>query len=220
MAQDSNNDDNAEAVVLVHGVWMTGFEMALLRWRLRRRGYRCYRFHYPSLRGRPAENVRRLEEFVTRLDEPVVHLVGHSLGGRLILELLQQKRISGCGRVVCLGTPFGGSGVARWFARRRVLRWLLGRAVSVLTTPAAPWRGACDVGVIAGTRNCGLGRLVARMPPGDGTVAVAETRLDGVQCCELPVTHMGLVISATVADEVWRFLRTGEFAGQPEASAA
>jgi hypothetical protein len=48
--------------------------------------------------------------------------------------------------------------------------------------------------------------------PNDGTVAVSETRLDGAtDHVTLPVTHMGLLISRNVADQIGAFLKRGEF---------
>ncbi|PKL94433.1 MAG: alpha/beta hydrolase, partial [Gammaproteobacteria bacterium HGW-Gammaproteobacteria-8] len=70
-----------------------------------------------------------------------------------------------------------------------------------------------EVGAIAGTASFGLGRLFARLePPHDGTVSVAETRIDGLaDHLELPVSHTGLVLSRPVADAVARFLHQGRF---------
>jgi hypothetical protein len=67
--------------------------------------------------------------------------------------------------------------------------------------------------MIAGVRPVGLGRLVGGLePPHDGTVAVAETRVDGLadHVC-LPVTHTGMLIAPGVAAHAARFLLTGGF---------
>ena len=69
--------------------------------------------------------------------------------------------------------------------------------------------------VIAGDRAKGLGGLFATLDgASDGTVAVAETRLEGLtDHCVLPASHSGLVLSAEVAAHTARFLREGRFAG-------
>lgn len=207
--------ETAEAVVLVHGIWMTGYELFWLRYRLRRCGFRCYRFHYPSLRRNPAANVRRLRAFVDRIDAPVVHYVGHSLGGRVILDMLASDPPPRPGHVVCLGTPVQGSHVACWFARRRVLRGLLGNASEVLTTPHGDRPQGRSLGVIAGTRGIGVGRLVPGTPePNDGVVAVAEAYLEGAGFCGLPVSHVGMAISNKVAARICQFLKSGRFADE------
>jgi hypothetical protein len=70
-----------------------------------------------------------------------------------------------------------------------------------------------ELGVIAGTLNRGLGRIVNRhVAPSDGTVYVDETRLDGVkESLTVPVSHVGLPFSAEVARYTAQFLRCGHF---------
>jgi hypothetical protein len=67
--------------------------------------------------------------------------------------------------------------------------------------------------VIAGTRSMGLGRFFAGFrEPNDGTVAVRETRIEGAtDHVELPVSHMGMMLSARVARHTAHFLRDGRF---------
>ena len=74
-----------------------------------------------------------------------------------------------------------------------------------------------EVGMIAGSRGMGLGLLVGGTSgAGDGTVAVSETRADGLQDhLVLPVTHTGLLFSRSVARQVTSFLRSGSFSGTP-----
>ena len=73
--------------------------------------------------------------------------------------------------------------------------------------------GAVRGGVIAGDRAFGMGRLIGPLPkPNDGTVTVAETRLPGAtDHIVLPVTHLSMLWSGAVADEVIAFLRDGRF---------
>ena len=68
--------------------------------------------------------------------------------------------------------------------------------------------------MIAGTKPVGLGGLVAGLAePHDGTVAVSETRLDGLaDHVELYVSHTGLVFSSRAAELTTQFLRHGRFA--------
>ena len=201
-----------EAVVCVHGIWMTGHEHLLLRRWLRRSGYRTYRFRYPSVLGDPAANVQRLRRFVAGLDEPVVHFLGHSLGGRLILEMMDRDPPPQPGHVVCLGTPCNGSYAAAWLDRWPLARWLLGRARPVLVHGYGRWEGERAVGVIAGNRGFGPGRVLPGFRgPSDGTVAVGETRLPGADHLELPVSHTGFLLSRRAAEQTCQFFDTGTF---------
>ena len=75
------------------------------------------------------------------------------------------------------------------------------------------WRHPAPLGVVAGSQSLGLGRLVGSLPaPNDGTVAVAETRLDGAtDMVVLPVSHVGLLLSEAVVAATACFLDHGAF---------
>ena len=79
-----------EAVVLVHGIWMSGIEMSLLRYRLQRCGYKTYQFHYASLRQTPAENAVALNRFLKKIKSTQIHLLAHSLGGIVLMHLFHR----------------------------------------------------------------------------------------------------------------------------------
>lgn len=203
------------AVVLVHGLWMSGWDLSLLRWRLSRAGFRTYRFSYPSVRGSPAENAGRLAQLVQGLQAPELHLVAHSLGGLVVRYLFAEHPVQPPGRIVTLGTPHCGSEAAARLRRRRLGPKLLGRSVDQgLLGPLPEWQGQRELGSIAGDRRLGLGRLLAGDLPGpnDGTVAVAETRLPGMSDhLVVHASHMGLVVSREAARQTLHFLRHGRF---------
>ncbi|HSM69691.1 MAG TPA: alpha/beta hydrolase, partial [Xanthomonadales bacterium] len=90
---------------------------------------------------------------------------------------------------------------------------LLGHSRDLLAEGAGAVSQAWTCGMIAGTRGIGLGRLTgARLGPGDGTVAMDETRHQMVsERLELPVSHTGLLVSRTVAEQAAHFLANGHF---------
>ena len=55
---------SSEAVVLVHGLFRNGWEMALLRLRLAAVGYRTVQFTYPTVRLSPEKNAKDLQAFI------------------------------------------------------------------------------------------------------------------------------------------------------------
>ena len=203
----------AEAVVLVHGLWVHGVAMALIRRRLARSGFRAVSFSYPSVRLGLAENAERLAAFCRGLQSPRVHLVGHSLGGLIALGALDG--VPGCGRIVTLGTPYAGSHAAKRLARLPGGRAALGRSMPEWLEAARPsLDGRAEIGVIAGRRPLGLGCLVAPdLPrPCDGVVSVEETRLPGMRDhVVLDVSHSGMLVSRAVARQIGAFLRDGCF---------
>ncbi len=205
-----------EAVVLVHGIWMTGFEMLLLRYRLYRCGYRTYQFHYPSLCRKPAENAASLNRFLEKISADRVHLLAHSLGGIVLMHLFYAFSQQNPGRVVMLGTPAKGSELARRFYRKQGLRLLLGHACEQGLLGGAPdWPKERELGLIVGDRAFGMLAQLFGGPlekPSDGTVRVAETRIEQARdVLRLPVTHFSMLANRRVAAAVCRFLRTGKF---------
>lgn len=205
-----------DTVVLVHGLWVHGIAMELMRRRIARCGYRALGYSYPSMRLTLTENAERLARYCLDLAAPRVHFVGHSLGGLIVLRMLEHATGFAPGRVVLTGTPFAESFAARRLARLPGGRAALGRSMrewleSVRPTPD----GGCEMGVIAGKLPVGIGRLVAPdLPrPNDGVVSVAETRLPAMRDhIVLNVSHSGMLISRAVAGQICAFLRDGRFA--------
>jgi pimeloyl-ACP methyl ester carboxylesterase len=205
--------------VYVHGLWLTGFEGGLLRRRLARDlNAETRAFSYPSVLSSMADNARALAEFLHGIRADTLHLVGHSLGGLVILKLFEQGYGADLapGRIVLLGSPLAGSRTAHNVARLPFGRRILGRGVEeeLLNARERRWNGQRELGVIAGSLSIGLGRLVGVAgAPGDGTIFVDETKLPGIsQHLVLRVSHTGLPLSAEVARQSAAFLRTGHFA--------
>ncbi len=203
-----------ETVVLVHGLWMNGMEMGLLRRRLQRAGYLTRRFSYSSTASTLVENAMDLNRFVHSIDSPVIHFVCHSLGGLVVRHLFHEYPDQKPGRIVTLGTPHQPSSAARQLSRFFPSRILLGKSLKQgLLGQTPPWRGPRDLGSIAGKLRFGMGMFIPNIPrPSDGTVAVAETRLEGAaDHIVLPASHFGLLFSKSVLDQTVHFLRQGRF---------
>ena len=201
----------APQVLLVHGIWNARHWLAPFAMRLRRQGLAPELFGYDSVLRDPEHAGDRLIARLRR--RPVELLVGHSLGGLVILEALRRAPDLPVKRVVCVGSPLCGSGVVAAMAGRPALPLLLGRSRGILETGCAPWQGPAAVGVVAGNRARGVGGWFARMEgESDGTVSVAETRLPGLaDHCIVAASHSGLVLSADAARQTARFLLDGRF---------
>jgi pimeloyl-ACP methyl ester carboxylesterase len=203
------------AVVAVHGVWMRGASLNILRRRLGQHGFEVHIFNYPSVTADLAANGARLAAFIARVPGDTVHLLGHSLGGVLIAAMLEKHSPARLGRVVCLGPPFAGSRTAERLARLPGGNRLIGRSLGDLLTRGGygAWRAPQEIGIIAGRVPIGFGQLLGGFrEPNDGTVAIAETQLAGAHDhLVMPVAHSVLAWSPRVADQVEHFFRTGRF---------
>lgn len=202
-----------EAIVLVHGLWMKGPEMFLLRKRLRKAGYCVYQFSYRSLASDLAGNARKLQQFLQQVNEECVHFVAHSLGGLVVRCLLHDFPEQRPGRIVTLGTPHSGSDVAEWMTQSSLLRRLLGRSLPALTGEVYPWQGERELGSVAGTLGIGVGMMLRDLPqPNDGTVTVESTRLPEMSDhVTVNASHMGLLFSREGVKQIIAFLSTGHF---------
>ena len=206
-------------VVYVHGLWQRGAESHWLRRRLAQDlAAEARTFSYPSVAGDAAQNARGLTEMLGEIRADTLHLVGHSLGGLVILKAFEDEeglRRLPPGRIVLLGSPLRGSRAARNFAKLPFGEQIMGRGVreELLQTRERRWSGSRDLGVVAGDLGFGMGRLVGAMGgPSDGTITVEETQIDGAaDRVVLRVSHTGMLFSAKVASAAGTFLRTGRF---------
>ncbi|MFT4256820.1 MAG: alpha/beta fold hydrolase [Pseudoxanthomonas sp.] len=199
-------------VLLVHGLLNGNFWLWRLALRLRGAGFEPEVFTYSSLLEGPQRAVPKLVARLRR--RPVDALVGHSLGGLIGLQALREAPQLPVSRVVCLGSPLRGSRTARALHASGTGRVLLGRSGALLaSTGMGEWQGAAQVGVVAGNRSLGAGRLFARFDEGsDGTVGLDETRIPGLtDHVIVPASHSGLVFSAEAAAQVAHFLHEGRF---------
>jgi pimeloyl-ACP methyl ester carboxylesterase len=204
------------AVVYVHGLWMPGEESLVLKTRLSREfGLALHAFRYSAATTAMNLISERLAEFVHALASPEVHFVGHSLGGLVIYRFLERFPDQPPGRVVFLGTPSVASRAAEHAARFAPIAHLMGQSVAeeLLQPRERRWSQARALGIVAGTQPLGLGQLLAHFrEPNDGTVAVSETRMPGAtDHISLPVSHLGMLVSARVAHQTGRFLTYGHF---------
>ena len=202
-----------EAVILVHGLWMGGWAMQGLRLLLSRRGFAATALDYRSMAQGLDEHTRRLAARIAELPQPALHLVGHSLGGLVILRYLRTYGEQRIGRIVLLGSPVRSCMAGLRFANLAGGERLLGTSRDIWRSLPDDYRPQCELGVIAGSRPWGLGRLVMRLPgTNDGVVRLEETEVTGMRDrIVLSVSHSGMLASARVAREVAAFLERGAF---------
>lgn len=202
--------DKDQAIIFVHGLWMTGMEFFYLRLKFRKQGYRVYTFHYSSIFTSPENNAEKLACFMRKVNEPEVHFVAHSLGGIVLSYLCQRQQLPTPCKVILLASPVNGSTVARSMVRHRIFRIMLGKSIINGLLDAPGWNCRCPTCVIAGSGRFGMGRFLA---PGameltnDGTVNQSETAIKTATESHLVHhTHFSLLWSKPVFTIMLSFL--------------
>lgn len=201
----------SERVLLLHGIWMRGFMMARLSKQLQAQGYVTEVIDYPSISKGADQCAQDLRARLAQYRDAQVHIVGHSLGG--LVALLATQDEARPGRTVCLGSPLTGSAAAKTLST--FAPWMMGQSRERLLHGLGEWRGAREVGVIAGRVPFGAALLLGGLNgESDGTVGVDETRLPGIQDhAVIAATHTGLPFSDEAIALTTAFLRSGRFAG-------
>jgi len=200
-------------IVLVHGLWNRGWMMARLAKRLRSRGHQVRVFSYPTRGDNLEGHADKLHSFVCEQRTAECHLVGHSMGGLVILNMLSRYDDLPPGRVVLMGTPVRGSNVVRRMERLPGHGFIFGKARENLLNGFQFSPPGHETGTIRGTREFGFGQIAGKQAePNDGSVCVSETELDGLKdTVDLEVSHSEMLISAEVAEQVGHFLLSGKF---------
>jgi pimeloyl-ACP methyl ester carboxylesterase len=203
-------------VVYVHGLWLPGEESLILRRRLAQEfGFKLHSFRYYSSSSTMSDIIANLDAFVRALGATTVHFVGHSLGGLVIYRFLERFPEQPPGRAVFLGVPCVASRAAETVGRFAPAAQLMGPSVAeeLLQPRARRWTHARPLGIVAGSQAFGLGQFLARFDEqSDGTIAVSETRMPGAtDYLVLPVSHLGMLLSARVARQTGQFLSHGRF---------
>lgn len=200
-------------VVLVHGLWMNSLAMLPLAWRLQVCGFRVARHGYRSVSRGLRENAQSLAA-TCRKTHGRLHLVGHSLGGLVIMAMMQDYPEIPVQRVVLVGSPYADSAAAHRVGRFAWSRRVIGRTMrDWLQQPRPAVPAGVELGVIAGEGAVGLGRILAGLPPpNDGVVMLEETRVPGAaDSIVLQASHSAMLVSASVARAVCAFLEHGKF---------
>lgn len=220
---------HSNPVILLHGLHHAPFIMQPLAKRLQAQGLVTHQYGYHSLRDSIKTNSKRLNTWLEQHHQPdqPIDLVGHSLGGLIIRDFIVHYPQWQIGRCVTLGTPHLGSICADYIWR--LAPAIVGQSYTdALDGSVAPLPEHITLGVIAGNQPFGLGQFILRYHNRklrqqnnpllddylvhDGTVYLKETKLEAAtDHLLLPVSHTGMLVNATVAEQTAYFLANGTF---------
>ncbi len=218
MLPAESDAQDAEHVVLLHGLGRSPRAMKRMAEFLKGAGYITHNVGYPS-RDEPAAKL--LEYLGARLD-PLgetadrVHFVTHSAGGIMTRGYLAARPDYPVGRAVFLSPPNQGSQLATEVTSYALVRAVMGPLARELRNdPNALPRTLpppyYPVGILTGSQSYSpLSWLI----PGtdDGIVAVEEARLEGMaDFLVLHRNHTWIMNSADVQYQTLHFLKHGKF---------
>ncbi len=193
-------------VVVLHGLYMSGFVMRPLCARLRRDGFDIFNLSYNTLVPNKSEIFNQIDDFIGG-DQAA--LVCHSMGGLVARAYLENNSANATNveKVITLGTPHKGSHIARQM-QQHGLDALLRNSVEYLLSENYDWPFNAKLYSIAGDLPIGLMPLLAKGSQSDGTVLLEETRLAGMAEHKVfRLSHTSLIYSRKVMEYITSLLQ-------------
>ena len=196
-------------VVVLHGLYMSGFVMRPLCARLEKSGLKILNLTYNTLSPDRAAIFDKIDRFIG--GKPTA-LVCHSMGGlvaRAYLEAnsLQSRHVE---KVITLGTPHKGSHIAKQM-QQKGFEMLLKNSVEFLLSENGDWPFNAKLYSIAGDLSIGLMPLIAKGSVSDGTVLIDETKLNGMAEHKVfHLSHTSMIYSRQVMDYIIKLINQSE----------
>ena len=199
-------------IILIHGMWMSGFTLRSIGNQLVKKGWQLSYFNYSSMFTHFEKNVDDLYTLWNSCERESTHMVGHSLGGLLVLAMIEKYQLTNLPRTIVMGSPVNGSAVAKKLIKYRFGRAMLGKSAQVLVQGRENILQN-KIGVITGTMGIGIGHLIQSLPkPHDGVVATTEATLTSAEdSIALPVTHASMLFSRKISTAIDQYLSAGRF---------
>lgn len=205
---------DADAVILLHGLWRSVWAMEPMANYLHGQGYHTINVPYPSFR-KPMEELTELIHDAMKLHggHRKIHFVTHSLGGVLARKLLHLLPSEQTGRVVMLAPPHQGSEIIDWVSNFKPLAMTLGPAGQQLGSgkidaPSLPEE--IDSAVIMGKQSAIPFFRKLLDEENDGIVSVERGKIDGInEFHVLDADHTFIASDPRVMDMTRKFLRDG-----------
>ncbi|WP_428774467.1 esterase/lipase family protein [Vibrio sp.] len=201
-------------IIILHGLYMHGVVMKPLSHRLRRFGYQTKVLTYNSVAINEQQLFHSLDRALSKHETNI--LVGHSLGGLVIKHYLASRRpdVNRVSHVIAIGSPLRGASIVSRIQQLGIGAILGNSTQFGLAEHDDSWQFEQKLGCIAGTMPIGARPLLLIDQPdqSDGTVTVAETKIDGMTdhiLCQN--THTSLIYSEFVPHQIDYFIHHDHF---------
>lgn len=208
---------NQEAIILLHGLFMTPQVMKRLEKSLLLKGYDVYHFSYPTVRFSKEEVLKKLDALVQSLDYKKIFFVGHSMGGLVArLYFTDYEPQLNDTAVITLGTPHQGSTIGKYL-KQTSLGFILGTCGQAgIIEPIPQWEGKIPLGSIMGISNYGVNTLLkkfhGKQSINDGTVFLEESVLENAtDHAMVKSTHFTLLFNPEVITQIDCFIKERHF---------
>lgn len=218
-ALQAPSDGTTRLVVLQHGLWRSRIALSRLQRALQAHGYVVCNEGYASTRltieAASAQLADAVERAVQAVGGPVeVAYIGHSLGGLVIQDYLRQKDARAPFACVYIGVPHRGAVLCDLRKHWWPFPWIMGTGAALQLSPGDPiHRHAIPFKDRSGAIVGDLGEGNQDIPgDDDGTVAVAESTLQGAaDCVVLDTGHTAIASSPVAIRQALHFLRARRF---------
>lgn len=192
-------------VVVLHGLYMSGFVMRPLCSQLEKSGLDILNLSYNTLSPDRVAIFKQIDDFI---DDKNTALVCHSMGGLVARAYLaaNSEQSQNVTKVITLGTPHKGSHIARRM-QQKGFDVFLKNSVEFLLTENGDWPFNAKLYSIAGDLPIGLMPLIAKGSQSDGTVLIDETKLNGMAEHKVfHLSHTSMIYSRQVMNYIVELL--------------
>ncbi|MBB1292367.1 MULTISPECIES: alpha/beta hydrolase [unclassified Pseudoalteromonas] len=192
-------------VVVLHGLYMSGFVMRPLCSQLEKSGLDILNLSYNTLSPDRAAIFKQIDNFI---NDKNTALVCHSMGGLVARAYLaaNSEQSQNVTKVITLGTPHKGSHIARRM-QQKGFDIFLKNSVEFLLTENGDWPFNAKLYSIAGDLPIGLMPLIAKGSQSDGTVLIDETKLKGMAEHKVfHLSHTSMIYSRQVMNYIVELL--------------
>lgn len=188
-------------VVILHGLYMSGFVMLPLSKRITKLGFKTLNLSYQSLSPNKEDIFQQIDEFI---DGENTAFVCHSMGGLIARAYLEanSKQAVNVKKVITLGTPHKGATIAKHM-KEKGFELFLKNSVEFLLSENHDWPFNAKLYSIAGDLPLGLMPFIKKNSQSDGTVLLDETKLKGMAEHKVfHLSHTSLIYSHKVMDYI------------------